>query len=134
MRKALSVHQIIYSLIKLVTFVQGVAFVKFFAPWCGHCKRLAPAWDQLSAAFSTNKEVKIAKVDCTSDDNKNKELCNEHKVDLFLFTEACLFSKTIYHQDVLVRPFWWRFAGLFDGLYQNVFIDKRSYVLDIVLL
>jgi thioredoxin domain-containing protein 5 len=60
----------------------GVAFIKFFAPWCGHCKRLAPTWDQLSAEFVDNKDVKIAKVDCTSDDNKNRDLCNENKVRL----------------------------------------------------
>jgi thioredoxin domain-containing protein 5 len=40
----------------------GVWMVKFFAPWCGHCKRLAPTWDE----FGTKAQgFKVAKVDCT---------------------------------------------------------------------
>jgi protein disulfide-isomerase A6 len=38
-------------------------FVEFFAPWCGHCKNLAPVWDELSEAFKKESNVVIAKVD-----------------------------------------------------------------------
>ena len=35
------------------------AFVKFYAPWCGHCKRLAPVWDELAEGFSGSKTVLV---------------------------------------------------------------------------
>lgn len=38
------------------------ALVEFFAPWCGHCKSLAPVYEKLGKAFEVEKNIVIAKV------------------------------------------------------------------------
>jgi len=43
-------------------------FVEFYAPWCGHCKRLAPEYEKVGEAFSDVESVIIAKIDATEND------------------------------------------------------------------
>ncbi|CAN0366808.1 unnamed protein product, partial [Hapterophycus canaliculatus] len=38
------------------------AFVKFYAPWCGPCNRLAPAFEELGKVFEKESNVVVAKV------------------------------------------------------------------------
>lgn len=51
-------------------------FIKFYAPWCGHCKRLAPTWDELASLHTS--ELNVGKVDCTTDEGK--PLCSDYEI------------------------------------------------------
>lgn len=46
--------------------------LEFYAPWCGHCKNLAPKYEELAGLYFNNPEfaakVLVAKVDATAND------------------------------------------------------------------
>ncbi|CAH8564232.1 unnamed protein product [Schistosoma haematobium] len=54
-----------------------VALVKFYAPWCGHCKNLAPEFASAAEIISGKTgDVKLVKVDCTA----HESICSEFGV------------------------------------------------------
>lgn len=45
--------------------------IEFYAPWCGHCKALAPKYDELAGLYAKSEhkdQIVIAKVDATAND------------------------------------------------------------------
>jgi protein disulfide-isomerase A6 len=54
-------------------------FVKFYAPWCGHCKSLAPKWEKLAKAYEAEESVIIADLDA----NEYRDIGEEYGVTGF---------------------------------------------------
>ncbi|OBT59111.1 hypothetical protein VE04_01007 [Pseudogymnoascus sp. 24MN13] len=44
--------------------------VAFTAPWCGHCKTLAPIWEEVATDFAAESSVVVAKVDADAENSK----------------------------------------------------------------
>ncbi|ETO14971.1 hypothetical protein RFI_22397 [Reticulomyxa filosa] len=47
-------------------------FVNFYAPWCGHSKKLEPEYDKVGMAFSNSQHIIIAKMDLMQNDCSQK--------------------------------------------------------------
>lgn len=45
--------------------------IEFYAPWCGHCQRLAPTYEELAQWAHASTNVLVAKMDATANDVVN---------------------------------------------------------------
>ena len=63
----------------LIAKSNHTAIVEFYAPWCGHCQNLKPAYEK--AAKSLSGLAKVGAVDC--DDESNKPFCGSMGVQGF---------------------------------------------------
>jgi len=53
---------------ELVLDSNKLVLIEFYAPWCGHCKRLEPIYKEVGEAFADDDSIVIAKMDATAND------------------------------------------------------------------
>lgn len=59
-----------------------LVFIKFYSPYCPHCKEMAGAWNELATHYNNNSQdsnILIGSIDCT-DAPKGKALCARFKI------------------------------------------------------
>ena len=57
-------------------------FIKMYAPWCGHCKSMAPAWEEFAESMAGDDSVIIGDFDATANDPGKIPLS---EIDFYLF-------------------------------------------------
>ncbi|KAJ9055099.1 hypothetical protein DSO57_1007590 [Entomophthora muscae] len=83
---------------KKIHKIKHVTMVKFYAPWCGHCKNLAPIYHEVAAKI---KDVaKVVAINC--DEEMNKPVCS--KYDVKGFPTLKLFPSSIVSKGKTKKP------------------------------
>ncbi|CAF1285814.1 unnamed protein product [Rotaria sordida] len=76
---------------------EELTLVEFYAPWCGHCKRLEPKFEKAATLLKKDTNIRLAKVDATVE----AELAATHNItgypSLFVYRKGG--KRTIYEGE-----------------------------------
>ncbi|CRG95231.1 thioredoxin-related protein, putative [Plasmodium gallinaceum] len=68
----------------------GSWFIKFYAPWCSHCKAISKTWTQLAAELKD--QINVAKIDVTTNSKTRKRFKIEGFPTLIFFKNGKMYD------------------------------------------
>ncbi|GAW82051.1 protein disulfide-isomerase [Plasmodium gonderi] len=68
----------------------GSWFIKFYAPWCSHCKAMTKTWNQLAAELKGT--VNVAKIDVTTNSKTRKRFKIEGFPTIIYFKNGKMYD------------------------------------------
>merc|ERR1719278_624317 len=99
---------------QVVNSTEKNTLVMFYAPWCGHCKKLEPLWEELSEKYKESVDVVIAKMDATKNELEVTETFEKcitglvapacQNVELTLPKQVCKEINYGYAEDTVEEP------------------------------
>jgi protein disulfide-isomerase A1 len=72
--------------------------VEFYAPWCGHCKKLAPEYSAAAGTLKSSGNVALGKVDATVESELGTKYGVEGFPTLKFFSRALGSDKPIAYE------------------------------------
>ena len=79
---------------------EELILVEFFAPWCGHCKALAPHYEEAATSLK-EKGIKLAKVNCVDE----ADFCQSNGVQGYPYVAAFLPRSAFELTSCAIAPF-----------------------------
>ena len=68
--------------LKRLFYGESVLFVKFYAPWCSHCKKVQPVLEEVAQqAYKEQLPVDLVKMNC--EEKENRQTCKSFGVEGF---------------------------------------------------
>jgi thiol-disulfide isomerase/thioredoxin len=104
--------------------------IMFYAPWCGHCKRMMPTLDEFAEKNGDGKRLNVGRVNC--DEGSNSNLCTSYDVNGF---PTVLFLNGGYVYEFGGKRTLENFEKfVFEGDYQNAESDVLPVKLEGIAL
>merc|ERR1712130_137250 len=103
----------------------GFTFVKFYAPWCGHCREMQHDWEDVAEHFKENPvpgvSLTVAEVDCTAGMDGSMSICMQESIHGYP-------TVRLYRDGDLIEEY--HFARTFDRM--KAFVVEKLFDLSAV--